>query len=575
MPSEHYDPCMRAAAVCLAALSFAASQGCISDLMFGYSEDGTAERLRNMTSDARNEMSRKLVMPERTGKGRSAAPADPARGGPPPVISLDLRNAISIAATGKLRPGHPQADLVRGSSESELVKGLRDGDAGAFPAGNRAFMSRMESLQNSMTGLITTEHEWDPQISGTVSYLYSNSRTTGPHTDVSSGSLGAGISQKLPFGGSAGLNVSTGQSQNHMDKKSRSATLAVSGSVSQPLLKGFGYGQARESVVQARRSMVYAIRDFEQYRQDFTIDVMRRYYDLIRQKQVVKNNRRAYEQASFLLSQTRQLYEKLGEKTTIDVIRSELSEQQAKDSLDEAERAFEEATDAFKLFLGLDPATGIEMRDETPVFKDVDFEPVSCEKAALNNRLDLLNSFQALEDSARALDFANQNLLPSLDFVLNFNFGHPSAEDYDEIRLRTHDFSAGLTLEIPFDRIGARNSLRTQTTALMQALRAFTGEIDAVRRQVGSDMRSLRRLKRSIGSQARQIEIARRKERKALIDFQEGEISNRDLVEAQEELRDAENSLIETQVNYEIARVQLLRDVGILKLDETGNIVEE
>ena len=45
-------------------------------------------------------------------------------------------------------------------------------------------------------------------------------------------------------------------------------------------------------------------------------------------------------------------------------------------------------------------------------------------------------------------------------------------------------------------------------------------------------------------------------------------------MEAQEERSDAENELIQTQVDYEIARLQLLRNLGILKIDDYG-IVEE
>ncbi len=558
----------------VAAACCALMGGCVSDLLFGCSEEGAAERLKELRSEVSSEIARKSEKPSKT--PAPAPAAAPLKAGAPDVLNLDIRNTISLAATGKLLPGHPQAALVRGSPESDRAKDLRDGGEPArITAGNRAFLARVESLLNSVYSLVSTEHEWDPQISGTLSYLYSNSRTTGPHADSSSGSLGASLSQKLPFGGSASLGLSTGQSQNHMDKKNRGANLGITGSVSQPLLKGFGFDQARESIFQARRNMIYSIRSFEQYRQDFAIDVMRRYYELIRQRQVVKNNKRAHEQSVFLLNQTKALYEKLGEKTTIDVLRAELSEQQARDSLDEAQRAYEETMDSFKIFLGLDPSIGIEIKDETPAFREVDFDPVSCEKAALNNRLDLLNSFQALEDASRSLKYSRQNLLPSLDFALNFNFGHPSAEDYDEIRLRTHGLSAGLTLEIPFDRVSANNALRAQVTAFEQSLRSFNQELDSVKRQVGNDFRNLRRLKRSIWNQGRQIEITRRKERKALLDFKEGQISNRDLVEAQEELRDAENGLIETQVNYEIARVQLLRDIGILKINDSCNIIEE
>jgi outer membrane protein TolC len=550
----------------------------VSDALFGTSDAGIEAVLRDYRKVVRHEVAESTILPERVMPDKKSE--EKKKPGAGTVLDLDLSNAICLATSGKLLAENPQAGLPLGRRVNPKVAGLRkkiatrDEDA----AGNSAYLSRVENLRRSIIGLTGTEHDWDPRISGTVSYLFSNGYTfmgAGPHQDDSSGSLSLGLTQKLPFGGSASLNTGASMSQDHADTGGRSAGVSVSGSVSQPLLKGFGRGRARESLVQARRSMVYSIRSFELYRQDFTIDVMRRYYNLIRQKHVVKNNRRAYDQAVFLFRQTKELYERLGEKTTLDVLRAELREQQAQDSLDEAQRSWEESLDSFKECLGLDTATEIRLEDARPGIKAVEFDPASAEKAALHNRLDLRNSLQSLEDAFRQLRYAREDLhLPGLDVSLGFSLSHPSAKDFHDLMLKSHSFSAGLSLEIPLDRIGERNALKSLLISLKQQVRSLDLEIDSVRRQVKNSFRNLRRLTRSIRNQKRQIEIAKRKEKKAFLDFKEGQISNRDLVEAQEELRDAENGLIQTQVDYEIARVELLRDLGILRLDEAGNIVE-
>ena len=76
-------------------------------------------------------------------------------------------------------------------------------------------------------------------------------------------------------------------------------------------------------------------------------------------------------------------------------------------------------------------------------------------------------------------------------------------------------------------------------------------------------MQSLEIQRQLIGDQTKNLRIAE-------LRFERGEIPNRDVVEANQALLDAQNALIDEQVAYEIARLQLLRDLGILFIDETG-----
>ena len=150
----------------------------------------------------------------------------------------------------------------------------------------------------------------------------------------------------------------------------------------------------------------------------------------------------------------------------------------------------------------------------------------------------------------------------------------PSACTAFERTCELFEPSARTTGRITAGSFAERNALRSLLLSFQQQIRSFQLEVDSVKRQVRTDVRTLRRLERSMANQKRQIEIARRKVRKAFLDYKEGQISNRDLVEAQEELREAENGLIQTQVDHEIGRVQLLRDLGILHLDGSGNVKE-
>ena len=61
-----------------------------------------------------------------------------------------------------------------------------------------------------------------------------------------------------------------------------------------------------------------------------------------------------------------------------------------------------------------------------------------------------------------------------------------------------------------------------------------------------------------------------RRHERAEIQFERGDVDNREVVDAEQSLLDARNSLISEQVRYEIARLRLLRNLGILFIGEGG-----
>ncbi|MEQ1893183.1 MAG: TolC family protein, partial [Planctomycetota bacterium] len=132
------------------------------------------------------------------------------------------------------------------------------------------------------------------------------------------------------------------------------------------------------------------------------------------------------------------------------------------------------------------------------------------------------------------------------------------------------DTSVALTLSVPLDRVRERNSYRTAQLGLARARRDLEEFEDQLRVSIQGSFRELDRREQSLEIQ-RQIIVDQTKNlRIAELRFERGEIPNRDVVEANQALLEAQNALIDEQVAYEIARLQLLRDLGILFIDETG-----
>src|SRR5436190_293415 len=69
--------------------------------------------------------------------------------------------------------------------------------------------------------------------------------------------------------------------------------------LSQPLLRGAGHDIAWEPLTQAERSLTYAIRNYEECRERFSIDIAREYYDLLTQQKTLANEDLNYANAVF------------------------------------------------------------------------------------------------------------------------------------------------------------------------------------------------------------------------------------------------------------------------------------
>ena len=118
------------------------------------------------------------------------------------------------------------------------------------------------------------------------------------------------------------------------------------------------------------------------------------------------------------------------------------------------------------------------------------------------------------------------------------------------------------------------NAYRAAEIAFTQARRSLDQFEDELEVDVRTAFRDLARIKESIAIQGELIIDQQKNLRKARIEFEQGDAPNRDVVEAQQSLVTAMNSLIQEKVNYVIARLRLLRALGILFVDDNGMWIE-
>jgi outer membrane protein TolC len=188
---------------------------------------------------------------------------------------------------------------------------------------------------------------------------------------------------------------------------------------------------------------------------------------------------------------------------------------------------------------------------------------------ALEQRLDFQTSLDQLEDSLRAALLAEDALLAGLD--LEASISAPSANDtalkYD---WRTTGWSLGFSFDLPWDQIPERNALRSAQISLDSRRRSVEAEADGIVVDVRDALRQTRNAHKTWKLQEGAVVLAMRRVQSSRLNLDHGKASTRDVLDAEEDLRQARNSRVAALVDYSLSRLGLYLDLEALRVDEEG-----
>jgi outer membrane protein TolC len=201
-----------------------------------------------------------------------------------------------------------------------------------------------------------------------------------------------------------------------------------------------------------------------------------------------------------------------------------------------------------------------------------EFEAV---RLAFDNRLDLRVTNGKVYDAQRAVIVAADALGAELTFFGAASSGARrtiTSADLDDAQFRTDKakYSALLTLDLPIERTTERNKYRNSFINLERAVREVQKQEDKIKLSLRNELRDMLQARESLYIQARSVLVAEKRVKSVNLFIEAGRAQVRDLLEAQESLLSAQNSLTSAVVEYRIAELQLQRDIGLLKIDEKG-----
>ena len=463
-----------------------------------------------------------------------AAPSDPAAGPvePPPPRPLDL--AACLAA--------------------------------AFET-NRDFLSQRERLILAALDLIGARNTFDPQLSALLAASIGDTDFTESDQDASAS---ASLTKILHHGGRLSLDGTTQWNAIAGDGEFSSS---VSVRLIQPLLRGFGWLTTHEPLIQAERSLVYAIRAFELFREDLSIDVASRYYSVVGLQQAIDNLEANFDRFVFARRQAEAVFA-LGSTTELDILRARREELNAENQVLEAKENYQLAVDELKIFLGLPVDQPVTIIATEPTLIEVDYELQSAVEIAFANRLDYLTRQDQVEDLERAVRLARDGMRPDLDLDARFGLAGDPSPGFGDQQVDEESWSVGLTFDPLLNRVDEKNAHRAAQISHDRALRALDLFEQNLMIEIRRSFRELKRRRSSLDIQEELIVDQERRLKVANLRFEAGDVGNRDVVEANQDLLDARNALIGEKVNYEIARLRLLRQLGILFVDDQGMVQE-
>jgi outer membrane protein TolC len=332
---------------------------------------------------------------------------------------------------------------------------------------------------------------------------------------------------------------------------------------------------AQEALTQAERNTVYDLRDFRRFQQTFTVSVASSFYGVLRQKDRLENQRQNYESNVFARESTEALAQ-AGRRPEFEVDQARQSELRAEDDLNQAIQSYNRALDNFKITLGLRTDANIELdirelrrltggeEDDIPLNRE------EAEAIALKNRYDFLTARDELEDAERKVLVAENGFLPELNLVGAANFGSEGPNNVINVRPRDGTYKLGLELDLPFDRKEERNLYRQALITLDRTRRSLQEDTDLIKLDIRDSFRTLDQARESVDIQTRSVVLAERRRDSTNMLIEAGLATTRDQLDSLTDLLNSQNSLTSAKIDYNIAKLELLSNMGVLEIDESG-----
>ena len=436
---------------------------------------------------------------------------------------------------------------------------------------NRNYQRQKELLYLAALDLTTQRHEFADQWFGTFDSSYN--KDTGEENIDYAGRLG--FNRLLKDGTQISSSIAVEWMRYLTGDPRTSLGSVLSGTISKPLLRGSSEKIVTENLTQAERNALYQIRSFNRYRKTFVVTVVADYFRVLQNLDSVKNAQNNYSNLQFAYDRANMLAES-GRLPQLEADQTKQNMLKAKDTLTQTVRRYEQSLDDFRNVLALPVEYSVELNYgelDGLVAMGVDGAVYGFDEAVetgLRRRLDLMNSADQVIDAGRKIDVTEDALRAGLELVASANVDSPDGQRPGRLEFNDGQYSVGLGLDLPLDRLNERNTYRKSLIDFIAAQRDYEQAIEDVKLEIRSSYRKLLESAERYRIQQQSLALAQERVKSTNMLVEAGRAQSRDLLDAQDDLLSAQNATTSALIDYTIEKLNFFSNIGVLEVRPDG-----
>ena len=486
-----------------------------------------------------------------------------------PLVGLPKKVQPLIPSTSSSTS--PEASSAEPVSVISLAKAIE-----TAILNSRDYQSRKEDVYLSALDLTLERHAWSPTFSALLSGRWQ--RANKDESWVADGDFG--FTQALETGGSVTVGLGTQFMHFMVGDTTHTARSTLSFEFIQPLWRGRGKAVAQENLKQSERDVIYSIRSFARYHKTFVVDIASRFYRVLRQRDVVRNEWNNYQRLVVAADRAANLAQ-AGRLPEFEVDQAKQDELRAKDRWIRSVQEYKQLLDQLKILLALptDADVDVDETDLADLVRNGVIHPQIASDAAVSQaitlRLDMLTAEDRVADAERKVAVAKNGLGADINLVATSTVGTQGDSKPAKFRFDQGAYSGGLDVDLPLDRKAERNTYRRALIESDRAHRDASELADNVKLQVRRAWRTLKEAKESHGVQRISLELAERRVESTTLLLRAGRADTRDVLDAQAALLEAQNAVTRALIDHTIAKLELWRDIGTLVVNPNYELEDE
>ena len=210
----------------------------------------------------------------------------------------------------------------------------------------------------------------------------------------------------------------------------------------------------------------------------------------------------------------------------------------------------------------------LDDKDLTELIKSgitpTDVDPRASFALCVEKQTEILTAIDKFEDSKRKVRVAADQLRADLNLFANATLASDAPYDYTTFDPEKVRYAAGVTLNLPLDRLVQRNNYRASLVSFESQLRSLASTLDSYKDRIDRSLRTLEQARLNNQNSLESLRVAERRVENNTMLLEAGRVTIRDLREAQDGLIQAQNDLATTYTAHLTARLNLLLNLGII-----------